>query len=349
MKALVMEIRGKEAVVLKEDGSFETIKNAGYTVGASIEIKKSSGIIRFSRKFTAIAAAAAVFVLAGGVYAYAYVTPYTSYTETSDDGETEITYTVNRFDQVLDVKTSSNNDEAKPVQEISFKKFESVEKVKETTKAQIEARNEEITFTAEASEEKNEEDLAEPLKKEEIVVENDAAEKKGSELPETVMDEGKESKPESSISINGPLDNHTVDKDTEKTAEKEKQEKKTTDTGLTVQPVLGTDKSTKTEIPESTNPTEGSGTEADNSKNITNDNMSQIYEDSLKKNIISETKENERQETIVDSEKSDNTEQDNTENETDNKEDKKKEKEIKEEKLIKEPAGSVIKETTIGN
>ena len=94
MKALVMEIREDKAIVLKDDGTFEKIKNAGYSVGESIDIKKSPKIIRFSRKFSAIAAIVAVFVLVGSVYAYAYVTPYTSYTETTDDGGTEITYTV---------------------------------------------------------------------------------------------------------------------------------------------------------------------------------------------------------------------------------------------------------------
>ena len=202
MKALVMEIREDKAIVLKDDGTFEKIKNAGYSVGESIDIKKSPKIIRFSRKFSAIAAIVAVFVLVGSVYAYAYVTPYTSYTETTDDGGTEITYTVNRFNQVLSVKTVGDDSEDID-KEISFKKFAPVEKVKKETRAQLAAFKENNSIKVETDEDTG--DLPNPDGAVKPAVKADDTQKVETDLP--VDESDKKDSPKAAVSAdNTPED-----------------------------------------------------------------------------------------------------------------------------------------------
>lgn len=134
MKALVVEIRGKKAAVLKEDGTVDLIANAGYMIGQSVELSKARKLIRFSKGITAAAAAAAVFITAGSLYAYAYVTPYRTITDT--DNGTTVEYTVNRFDRVLSVK-ASGNDADKIQSEISYHKFAPVKAVQEETRNKV--------------------------------------------------------------------------------------------------------------------------------------------------------------------------------------------------------------------
>ena len=43
MRAVVVEIKGKQAAVLKTDGTFEKIPNKGYQVGDTIETGNNSG------------------------------------------------------------------------------------------------------------------------------------------------------------------------------------------------------------------------------------------------------------------------------------------------------------------
>ena len=113
MKAVVMEINKKRAVVLCDDGTFVQIADAGYEVGDRIEL--SSDIMRpkFSRKtITMIAAAAAVFIIAGSTAVYANYAPYRTVTV----GEKE--YTLNRYDKVLSAYQDGKEVDAEKFQDI---------------------------------------------------------------------------------------------------------------------------------------------------------------------------------------------------------------------------------------
>ena len=70
MKAVVVEIKGKHAAILTEDGLVSKISNKDYAIGQEIIIKnKSNKLIRIT---AAAAAAIMIFVTP----AWAYLTPY---------------------------------------------------------------------------------------------------------------------------------------------------------------------------------------------------------------------------------------------------------------------------------
>lgn len=107
MKAVVMEIRGKWAAVLCENGEFRKVKKGNLKVGDSLDfIPESSGkilsIASFKRSLAA--SAAAVFLLTAGtigVYAYNNVLP-SSYV--SLDINPSLEYSLNRKNHVIRVK-----------------------------------------------------------------------------------------------------------------------------------------------------------------------------------------------------------------------------------------------------
>lgn len=116
MKSVVVEIRGKQAAVLSDDGHIAKVKNQHYMIGQVIEMKESKkGKIHFS---SAVAVAAVAVFMFGmvGVSAYAYYTPYYY---VSLDVNPAIEYTLNRFDGVIKV-TGVNDDGKEIVKELKL-------------------------------------------------------------------------------------------------------------------------------------------------------------------------------------------------------------------------------------
>ena len=121
MKAAVMKIEGKRAVVMLEDGSFKYLKNENYSVGEELEIstgtdsEDGSGfdrILSFTRKNMPVVAAAAAFVilLSGGLK---IAGSYENSVVTLDINPS-LKYTLNVFDKVI-AMDSYNDDGAEIV------------------------------------------------------------------------------------------------------------------------------------------------------------------------------------------------------------------------------------------
>ncbi|MGI5907991.1 MAG: anti-sigma factor domain-containing protein [Christensenellales bacterium] len=109
MKSIVMEVDGRDAVVMNGAGDFIRIKNRNYRVGQRIEARR---VPRLRRMRTAIAAAAAVLILFAAGGTYAYLAPYS---EVSLDVNPSIMLRLNYFNRVIDV--DAMNDEARRVLE----------------------------------------------------------------------------------------------------------------------------------------------------------------------------------------------------------------------------------------
>ncbi len=108
MQAVIVDIRGKEAAVLNENGVVVRIHNAGYEIGQTIElyqIKPVRSRHTFRRFGTAAAAAVLAAVIGTGM---AYAMPYGTVTL---DGNPSVEYTINCFDYVLDVKAANEEGE----------------------------------------------------------------------------------------------------------------------------------------------------------------------------------------------------------------------------------------------
>lgn len=119
MKAVVLEIRGKEAVVLTTDGEIIKIKQKNLKTGDTIELseKQLNGKripLQAVLRYGSIAAAAALFMGGAGMYSYNNVMAC-SYV--SLDADTSIEFTLNRKNLVLDV-TALDEEAAELVQEL---------------------------------------------------------------------------------------------------------------------------------------------------------------------------------------------------------------------------------------
>lgn len=144
MKSVVVEIRGKQAAVLSDDGHIAKVKNQNYVIGQVIEMKEiSKGKLHFS---SAVAVAAVAVFMFGmvGVSAYAYYTPY-SYV--SLDVNPSIEYTLNRFDAVIKV-TGVNDDGEEIVKELNLKTMTN-KKVEQVIAKTIQAIKEQGYFDGE--------------------------------------------------------------------------------------------------------------------------------------------------------------------------------------------------------
>lgn len=95
MKAIIVEIKGRHAAVLTDDGIVSKIKNRNYCIGQEIVIKNNRN--KLIRMTAAAAAAIMLFVTP----AWAYLTPY-SYV--SIDVNPSFEFLINRFDRVLTVR-----------------------------------------------------------------------------------------------------------------------------------------------------------------------------------------------------------------------------------------------------
>lgn len=121
MKAAVMKIEGKRAVVMLEDGSFKYLKNENYSVGEELEISMDTDtsdgsgfdrVLTFARKNMPVVAAAAAFVimLSGGLK---IAGSYENSVVTLDINPS-LKYSLNVFDKVIDMD-SYNDDGAEIV------------------------------------------------------------------------------------------------------------------------------------------------------------------------------------------------------------------------------------------
>lgn len=113
MKAVVVEKKDGFVAVLSEDGNITKTADKSYQIGQVIEMKEKR--IYNSKKFVASAAAVAVLFVTGSIGAWAYTTPYTY---VSLDVNPSIEFSVNRFDQVINV-TAVNDDGEDILQEIN--------------------------------------------------------------------------------------------------------------------------------------------------------------------------------------------------------------------------------------
>lgn len=119
MKAVVLEVRGKEAVVLTTDGKIIKIRQKNLTTGDTIELseKQAKGNVISYReilRYGSVAAAVALILCSGGLYSYNNVVAC-SYV--SLDSTPSIEYTLNRKNLVLDV-TALNEEATEIVQEL---------------------------------------------------------------------------------------------------------------------------------------------------------------------------------------------------------------------------------------
>ena len=101
MKAVVLDITGKEATVMTREGDILGISNKGYDIGQEIDIKVSGSkfavkVYRYAPVLSAVAAAAVL--LFAGIRMY-----FDPYGTVSLDVNPSIEYTINRFDRVLEV------------------------------------------------------------------------------------------------------------------------------------------------------------------------------------------------------------------------------------------------------
>jgi len=106
MKSVIVEIRGKYAAALSEDGSIIKVRNNGYEVGQQIDTGMTFHAI--PQRFIAIAACIALLLISG-LGAYTYFTPY-SYV--SLDVNPSVEFILNRFDCVLSVEGVNDDGQA---------------------------------------------------------------------------------------------------------------------------------------------------------------------------------------------------------------------------------------------
>lgn len=115
MKATVVEIKNKAAVLLQEDGIFIKMNAGNYQVGDVVNMSEMKTGRRDRRRLGSVAAAAAVAVLMGtGVYVYADPAYYVSV-----DVNPGINMEVNRFDRVIGFE-AANEDAALVLEGLSL-------------------------------------------------------------------------------------------------------------------------------------------------------------------------------------------------------------------------------------
>ncbi|NNJ29428.1 anti-sigma-I factor RsgI family protein [Lacrimispora defluvii] len=114
MKSVVLEIKGKYAAVLSDDGGIKKVKNKNYVVGQEIwSIQKEEDLkmkkIPITKRMTLCASCAAIMLFGTGAGLWAYAAPY-SYV--SLDVNPSIEYTLNRLDRVIQVEAVNDDGQA---------------------------------------------------------------------------------------------------------------------------------------------------------------------------------------------------------------------------------------------
>lgn len=101
MTGVIVEIEGKEMVVVDRKGNFKKLKyKEGYRIGQEIDLQ-AMPTIRYTSMIQRMAAVAAVFILVIGMGLYSYYSPY-SYVSMDINPSVEII--LNRYERVLDVQ-----------------------------------------------------------------------------------------------------------------------------------------------------------------------------------------------------------------------------------------------------
>ena len=106
MKAVVLEIRGKEAVVLKEDGTIEKIIR-DCQIGDEIVINEKAKIVKITKRYIAVAASFVIAIILG-FSGYAYAAPESYVTM---DANLSFEFALNAFDEVVSMKALSQDGE----------------------------------------------------------------------------------------------------------------------------------------------------------------------------------------------------------------------------------------------
>lgn len=108
MDAVIVDLKGKKAAALDENGNVIKIPNANYAIGQKIRLQAVSQKRVPSLKRIGTVAAAAALILSIGT-GTAYAMPYGT---VSLDADAAIEYTINRFDRVLSVRALNEEGEA---------------------------------------------------------------------------------------------------------------------------------------------------------------------------------------------------------------------------------------------
>lgn len=98
--ACIVEIRGRRAAALTEDGRFVRVKNEGFTVGQTIRLRGAREFPRQRARFAALASVAAGFLLLllGGFASYK-----APYGVVSVDVNPSVEFTINLYDRVIGI------------------------------------------------------------------------------------------------------------------------------------------------------------------------------------------------------------------------------------------------------
>ena len=104
--ACIVEVRGRRAAALTGDGRFVRIKNEGFSVGQTVQLRGAREFSRQRARFTALASVAAGFLLLlfGGFASY-----QAPYGVVSVDVNPSVEFTINLYDRVIGV-TGVNTD-----------------------------------------------------------------------------------------------------------------------------------------------------------------------------------------------------------------------------------------------
>jgi len=103
VKAIVVELDKREAVVLSDDGLFKRIRNENYEVGQTVSIKAEKRTV--SRLAAGAAGVAAAFAVCT-IGSFAYFTPVDY---VSLDVNPSVEYSANMFDRILDVRAVNDD------------------------------------------------------------------------------------------------------------------------------------------------------------------------------------------------------------------------------------------------
>ena len=98
MKAVIVDLKDSNAVILRDDGRFEKIKNKNYSIGQEITLQ--SQMLHFPKQAVVAASAALVIATCGGIGTYTWSNPI-SYV--SLDINPSIAYSLNEFNRVIAV------------------------------------------------------------------------------------------------------------------------------------------------------------------------------------------------------------------------------------------------------
>ncbi len=98
MKAVIVDLKDSNAVILRDDGRFEKIKNKNYSIGQEITLQ--SQMLHFPKQAVVAASAALAITACGGLGTYTWSNPI-SYV--SLDINPSIAYSLNEFNRVIAV------------------------------------------------------------------------------------------------------------------------------------------------------------------------------------------------------------------------------------------------------